>query len=252
MTTAKATLVTIPTLTTERLVMRPLRSSDVPGFVAIWSDPEFTRYIGGRCDPDSVWHAMAGNIGCWALSGVGPWAVVERASGDLVGRAGLWTEPGWPGIEAVWFIRRDRWGRGYAREAGTAAISWVFAERPELAEVISVILPENTASVRVAERLGMTCARLQHLHGEQHAVYATGRAAWYDRLAGAVPRGLAELPAAAAAVLSGASAVPGAPGVRTAPAGPGAAGRPEGPSAPAVRGVPAVPSTPAVPVHSPS
>lgn len=198
MTRTKATLVTIPTLSTDRLVMRPLRSSDAPGFVTIWSDTEFTRYIGGRCDPDSVWHAMAGNIGCWALTGVGPWAVVERATGDLVGRAGLWTEPGWPGIEAVWFIRRDRWGRGYAREAGTAAISWVFAERPELAEVISVILPENTASVRVAERLGMTCARLQWLHGEEHAVYAISRAAWFDRLAGAVPRGVAEQPAVAA------------------------------------------------------
>jgi RimJ/RimL family protein N-acetyltransferase len=198
MTTTKTAKDTIPTLTTDRLVLRPLENGDVPGFVTIWSDSEFTRYIGGRCDPDSVWHAMAGNIGCWVLTGVGPWAVVERSTGELVGRAGLWTEPGWPGIEAVWFIRRDRWGRGYAREAGTAAISWVFAERPHLAEVVSVILPENIASVRVAERLGMTRMRLEFLHGEDHAVYAITRSAWYDRLAGAVPHRPDVAPAEAA------------------------------------------------------
>jgi RimJ/RimL family protein N-acetyltransferase len=169
---------TIPTLATDRLVLRPLANGDVPGFVEIWSDPEFTRHIGGRGDPDAVWHAMAGNIGCWPLTGVGPWAVVERPTGMLVGRAGLWTEPGWPGIEAVWFIRRDRWGRGYAQEAGTAAIDWVFGERPHLTEVVSVILPANIASIRVAERLGMTRTRLQHLHGEEHAVYTVSRAAW--------------------------------------------------------------------------
>ncbi len=198
MNSTKTTDGAIPTIFTERLVLRPLENGDVPGFAAIWSDPEFTRYIGGRCDPDSVWHAMASNIGCWALTGVGPWAVVEQATGELVGRAGLWTEPTWPGIEAVWFIRRDRWRCGYAREAGSAAISWAFANQPQLTEVISVILPDNLPSIGVAERLGMTRARTQLLHGEQHAVYAISRAAWYDRLAGAVPRRTGGVPVEAA------------------------------------------------------
>ncbi|THJ54148.1 GNAT family N-acetyltransferase [Candidatus Frankia alpina] len=190
MTTKEAAVTAIPTLTTKRLVLRPLDNADVPGFVEIWSDPEFTRYIGGRSDPDSVWHAMAGNIGCWALTGVGPWAVVERSTGSLVGRAGLWTEPGWPGVEAVWFIRRDRWGRGYAREAANAAIGWAFAQRPDLDEVVAVILPDNTASVRVAERLGMTPRRLEFIHGEDHAVYTISQADWSAAL-----RGLPAVPA---------------------------------------------------------
>ncbi len=190
MTTKEAAVTAIPTLTTKRLVLRPLDNADVPGFVEIWSDPEFTRYIGGRSDPDSVWHAMAGNIGCWALTGVGPWAGVERSTGSLVERAGLWTEPGWPGVEAVWFIRRDRWGRGYAREAASAAIGWAFAQRPDLDEVVAVILPDNTASVRVAERLGMTPRRLEFIHGEDHAVYTISQADWSAAL-----RGLPAVPA---------------------------------------------------------
>ena len=174
---------TIPTLVTERLILRPIHNDDVPGYVEIWSDPEFTRYIGGsaRTDPDSIWHAMASNIGCWALTGVGPWSVVERVTGTLVGRAGLWNEPGWPGVEAVWFIGRRWWGKGYATEAATAAISWAFDNQPDLAEVVSVILPANTRSIRVAERLGMTLARTEFLHGADYAVYAISREAWAAR-----------------------------------------------------------------------
>ncbi|WP_261567722.1 GNAT family N-acetyltransferase [Frankia gtarii] len=198
MTTKEAAVTAIPTLTTKRLVLRPLDNADIPGFVEIWSDPEFTRYIGGRSDPDSVWPAMAGNIGCRALTGVGPWAAVERSTGSLVGRAGLlWTEAGRPGVEASrpgveagWFIRRDRWDRGYAREAASAAIGWAFAQRPDLDEVVAVILSDNTASVRVAERLGMTPKRLEFIHGEDHAVHTISQADWTAAL-----RGLPAVPA---------------------------------------------------------
>jgi RimJ/RimL family protein N-acetyltransferase len=109
--------------------------------------------------------------------------VVERATGTLVGRAGLWSEPGWPGVEAVWFIGRPWWGRGYAAEAATAAIDWAFETRPELSEIVSIIRAENTLSVRLAERLGMHLARTEHLHGADKSVYAVSRQVWQQRAA---------------------------------------------------------------------
>jgi RimJ/RimL family protein N-acetyltransferase len=168
----------IPTLTTDRLTLRAILNDDVDGYLEIWSDPEFRRHIGGG-EPtrDGIWHAMAGNIGCWALMGVGPWSVAERGSGDLVGRAGLWNEPGWPGVEAVWFIGRRWWGRGFATEAGRAAIRWAFTTQ-DVDEVVSVILPTNIPSIRVAERLGMTLSRSEYLHGADHHVYAISRVEW--------------------------------------------------------------------------
>lgn len=171
---------TIPTLTTPRLTLRPIRNEDVSAYLEIWSDPEFTRYIGGGSppSPDGIWHAMASNIGCWALAGVGPWSVIENASGDLVGRAGLWDEPGWPGVEAVWFLGRPWWGRGYATEAAKAAITWVFDARPDLREVVSTIVPANVPSIRVARRLGMRLARTEFLHGSDHDVFAISRGDW--------------------------------------------------------------------------
>jgi RimJ/RimL family protein N-acetyltransferase len=174
----------IPTLTTPRLTLRAIETDDLDGYTAIWSDDEFRRHIGGGPTPsrDAVWHAMAGNIGCWALTGVGPWSVVENATGDLVGRAGLWSEPDWPGIEAVWFLGRPRWGQGYATEAGEASIGYAF-DRLDIERVVSVIKPENTRSVQVARRLGMAVASRECLHGADHDVWAISRGAWAARLA---------------------------------------------------------------------
>jgi RimJ/RimL family protein N-acetyltransferase len=137
----------------------------------------FAEHIGGPTDRHGMWHNLAGNIGCWALEGVGPWSVVENASGELVGRAGLWAEPGWPGVEVVWFVGRKWWGRGYATEAGAASIGYAFGHL-DVDEVVSVIRAANTASIRVAERLGMRLARTEHLHGAEKNVYAVTRQEW--------------------------------------------------------------------------
>jgi RimJ/RimL family protein N-acetyltransferase len=151
--------------------------ADLDACAAIWADPEFTRFIGGPYDRHDVWHNLTAVAGCWLLEGLGPLAVVERASGQLVGRAGLWTEPGWPGVEAIWFIGRSWWGKGYATEAGAASIGWAFANL-DVAEVTSAIQPANTASVRVAERLGMRRDRIEFLHDVDHAVYVIDREGW--------------------------------------------------------------------------
>jgi RimJ/RimL family protein N-acetyltransferase len=170
-------VVTIPILTTDRLILRPLRREDLDAYAAIWADPMFAEHIGGPLDRHATWHDMAANIGVWALEGVGPWSVVETATGQLVGRAGLWNEPGWPGVEVVWFIGRRWWGRGFATEAGAASIAFAF-ERPDVDRVVSVIRAANTASIRVAEKLGLRLASTEHLHGAEKNVYAISRAEW--------------------------------------------------------------------------
>jgi RimJ/RimL family protein N-acetyltransferase len=170
-------VVSIPTLTTPRLTLRPIAGGDLDAFAAIWADPEFAEHIGGPCDRHDAWHAMIANVGVWALEGVGPWAVAERRGGAVVGRAGLWNEPGWPGVEAVWFIGRPWWGRGYATEAATAAITYAFGAT-EADQVVSVILPANVRSLRVAERLRMRFHHMEYLHETHYAVYVIGRREW--------------------------------------------------------------------------
>jgi RimJ/RimL family protein N-acetyltransferase len=152
--------VTIPSLETTRLVLRPIAEADLDGFAAMYGDPEVMRHMGdGRpLTRAATWRTMALFLGHWALRGYGQWALVEKATGRLVGRAGLWNPDGWPGLEVGWLLDRPAWGRGFATEAGRAALAWAF-EVLGARRVISVIAPDNVRSIRVAERLGETFER---------------------------------------------------------------------------------------------
>jgi RimJ/RimL family protein N-acetyltransferase len=97
---------------------------------------------------------MAMFVGHWQLRGYGVWAVEEKATGAFIGRVGLHNPDGWPGIEVGWTLGRASWGKGFATEAGRAALTWSF-DALGLDHIISLIHPENARSIRVAERLGM-------------------------------------------------------------------------------------------------
>lgn len=146
----------IPTLTTERLLMRPWREDDLDAYAAMSADPAVMRYIGQgqTADRADAWRAIALYVGHWELRGYGLWALELRDDGGFVGRVGLWRPEGWPGLEVGWALARSHWGHGYATEAGRAAIRFAW-EVIGAAEVISLIDPDNGASRRVAERLEM-------------------------------------------------------------------------------------------------
>jgi RimJ/RimL family protein N-acetyltransferase len=91
----------------------------------------------------------------WEEHGFGLWALEERASGRLVGRAGLSWHRLWPSEpELGWMLDPDVWGGGYATEAGSAALRHAF-ESLGLVRVVSIVHPQNEASFRVARRLAM-------------------------------------------------------------------------------------------------
>ena len=164
----------IPTLTTARLVLRPFLPEDLEPYAALNADPEMMRYLGGPIDRAATWRLMAMLLGHWHLRGYGMWALEERATGRFVGRAGLYNEEGWPGIEVAWSVARDRWGRGYATEAGRAALGYAF-DVVGAKHVISVMHPENAASIRVAEKLGLTFERTAAVRGAERSIYGIPR-----------------------------------------------------------------------------
>ncbi|WP_239396302.1 GNAT family N-acetyltransferase [Frankia sp. CiP3] len=167
----------IPTIVTERLTLRAIAPEDIDNYATMWADPEFMRYLGGPADRPATWRNMATTLGHWALWGYGLWSVVETATGELVGRAGLWNEPGWPGVEAAWFIARPHWGRGFGPEAGRASLRFAF-NRLAVDQVVSVIDADNTRSIRVAEKISETYHHTEFLHGKNQHVYAISRSAW--------------------------------------------------------------------------
>jgi RimJ/RimL family protein N-acetyltransferase/GNAT superfamily N-acetyltransferase len=142
-----------PRLLTERLLLRGYEPRDVAADAAVARDPEVQRHLGGVKDDYAAFAVLATHAGHWALRGYGEWVVERRADGAFLGRVGLWRPPGWPGLEVGWKLARAAWGGGYATEAARAAIGWAWTTQ-DADELISLIVPDNTASQRVARRLG--------------------------------------------------------------------------------------------------
>ena len=162
----------VPRVETSRLVLRAFAATDVEPYVRMMGDPEVTRFLGdGRpLDRTDAWRQLALLIGHWELRGFGLWAVEERATGRFVGRIGCWEPEGWPGFELGYVLAREAWGRGLAREGAAAALA--FARGPlGRATVISLIRPENHASVAVAEHLGAHRTRSVEFYGAPTDVY---------------------------------------------------------------------------------
>ena len=149
-------------LHTERLILRLPQPSDHEHFAAFIGDSETAEFVGGLQSPHMAWRALMAMIGSWASGGVAMFSVVERSSGDWVGRVGPWSPWGWPGDEVGWGIRRASWGLGYAKEADSAAMDFVVDELG-WDTVIHSIDPNNHRSRRVAEKLASRFLREDRL-----------------------------------------------------------------------------------------
>ncbi|HKV41931.1 MAG TPA: GNAT family N-acetyltransferase [Blastocatellia bacterium] len=169
------------TLTTERLVLRPWRSDDFEEYARIHSDPEVMRYVGDGqpLTRANAWRNLAMIIGHWTLRGFGLWAVEERSSGRLAGRAGFYQPDGWPGFEAGWLLAREFWGKGYATEAAREALKYAFTGM-ERSHVISLIYPDNARSIKVAERLGERLEGSVMESGHEVLVFGIDKSDWRD------------------------------------------------------------------------
>jgi RimJ/RimL family protein N-acetyltransferase len=167
------------TLATDRLTLRMLHESDLDACAEMFADPEVMRYIGdGQPVPRPVaWRNLAMMVGHWSLRGYGLWAAEERSSGGLAGYVGCWNPEGWPGIELSWTLRRSFWGRGFATEGARAALQFVFTQLDQ-PHIISLIHPENAASIRVAQRLGEHLIDSIELMGKPTLVYRITREEW--------------------------------------------------------------------------
>ena len=102
--------------------------------------------------------------------GYGPYAVVERARDQTIGYCGLFLFPDIDGvaeIEIGYRLARASWGRGFASEAARAVVAYAF-EALRLPRLIALIDPANTASLRVASKIGMRYEKDAMLPGYTH------------------------------------------------------------------------------------
>jgi len=133
---------------TARLTLRPPSDRDLDALHAVFSDPRTMCYWSHPAH-DDIAHTrttLDGMIAAHAATGLE--YVIER-DGEVIGKAGMWRMG-----EIGYILRRDLWGRGFAREAVGAVVDAAFAAHPDLERLIAEIDPRNTASAALLARLG--------------------------------------------------------------------------------------------------
>ena len=157
----------IPTIESERLILRAFAQSDFDAMADFYADP-ISRFYGGPCGRDEGWRKFAAYPGHWSLRGYGPWALETKDSGEFVGLCGPWYPEGWIEPEITWAVMLGHHGRGYATEAARRALRAAYEDHG-WETAISVISLDNPASAGVAERLGATIeATVEYRYGPAH------------------------------------------------------------------------------------
>lgn len=163
------TTVNIPTLETERLILRAFKCEDYARMIEYWADPA-SRFTGGPADASDAWRSMAKEMGHWVLRGFGEWAIEDKATGSLMGMTGGYYPGDWPEREIGWSLHPDARGRGIATEAAARAREWLYSELGWMTAV-SYIDPRNAPSKQVALRLGAVFETTISLRDQTCEVY---------------------------------------------------------------------------------
>ena len=150
-------------LETSRLLLRRQTLEDLDALWALYSNPEITRFIPDA--PRSYQEAKEELE--WFMNGhprypeLGLWATIHKETGKFIGRCGLlpWTIDGQPEVEVAYTLAQDYWGRGLATEAAQGILAYGF-DQLQLSRLICLIDPDNAASQRVAQKIGMTLERM--------------------------------------------------------------------------------------------
>jgi RimJ/RimL family protein N-acetyltransferase len=161
---------------TKRLMLRPLRIGDLQEFFALQDHPDVLRFVRSLDRPEPRdWLQEAERE--WEERGYGMFAVLNRADGRFIGRAGMKYWPQLDETELGWVFRRDAWGHGYATEAARACRDWGFCSL-SVPYLTAMIQAANDRSAAVARRLGLSPLRTDVLLGTKVVVYALSRDDW--------------------------------------------------------------------------
>lgn len=144
----------VPTLETDRLLLRGIGQQDFEPFAAFYAT-DASRFVGGPIEPALAWRKLAGYAGGWIMRGYGHFALEEKAGGKFVGLVGPWFPEGWPEPEIAWMVMPEFQGHGFAKEAAIRSLRYAY-EDLGWQTAISCIDADNVASIRLAQSLGAT------------------------------------------------------------------------------------------------
>jgi RimJ/RimL family protein N-acetyltransferase len=158
---------------TERLVLRRFTPDDLDDLVSLLADPLVMRYIGDQ-SREKVEQRLQYFISHYEPHGFGMWAVTDKTAGAMIGWCGLIFLDGTPEVEVGYGVARSYRGQGLMTEAARASLRYGF-EKAGLERIVALAVPENSASRRIMEKLGMRYEKNVHHNGCDLVYYAIGR-----------------------------------------------------------------------------
>lgn len=146
----------VSSIETSRLVLRPFTAEDAIPLHQILSVPGVLQYYPSSDPPDleRVERLIKNQLDHWAQHGYGWWAVETESKNTLIGWSGLQYLPETDEIEVGYLLSKSYWGNGLATESAKAGIDYGFNQL-EIEEIIGIVHPENFASQRVLEKIGL-------------------------------------------------------------------------------------------------
>jgi RimJ/RimL family protein N-acetyltransferase len=153
-----------------------MRDTDAEALLDIFSDPIAMRYFGVIFDRPRMDEWVRDNLEHEKQYGFSLLIVILKDNGEIIGDCGLETDKidGQTIVGIGFDFKREYWGKGYATEAALAVLKYGFT-RFEFDTISAWIDPENTASQRVAERIGMTVEKHVIRGGKKYALYGIRR-----------------------------------------------------------------------------
>jgi RimJ/RimL family protein N-acetyltransferase len=178
----RVTAFPITSVETARLLLRVPELADAEPLMDIFWDPEVVeqKQVTLREPPGGLDLALQNTTDMlrqWELRGYGHWSVIEKITGHVIGCVGFYHPPAeWPGVDLGWVLHRSRWGHGFATEAATAALEWVW-KHTQIDRIVSLIAPDDLRSIRIATKIGERFERadVDPVHGEPMHVYTIAR-----------------------------------------------------------------------------
>jgi RimJ/RimL family protein N-acetyltransferase len=166
----------MPDLETPRLLFRKFTHEDLHDLAAIRADPDVMKYIGpGRAESlTEVQIKLNAVIAHWEQHAFGQRALIEKATGRLIGWCGFAYLENTEDVEIGYGLAKSHWGKGLASEAAAATLKYGFEELT-LARIVAVAWPHNIASIRVLDKLGMKYVKQARFYNADVAYFAISR-----------------------------------------------------------------------------
>ena len=166
---------------TARLYLRQFTPEDLDDLYRIYSDPEIMKYLTGVRTREATETAIHTMLKRWEENNFGMWALVHKRDRKMIGRCGLGFLDNTPEVELGYALDKVYWNQGLATEASFASLNYGF-QILKLERIVAIARPENIASQRVIQKVGMKYEKNAHYYETDVVYYSISRESYHSQV----------------------------------------------------------------------